>query len=88
MVLAISGFEEAFGPGVAVEPVECASNGEVFVGHMGVGDVADEGVDPGAVGREPAGAVVEELVAAADDSCSVDEVSLLGVSGGGENGRG
>ena len=61
---------------MAVEPIEGASDGEVLVGGVGVGDVPHERVDPGAAGVEPAVGVVENLVAAAHERGGVDEVRL------------
>ena len=50
-VFAVKGVEEAFGPGVAVVPVEGAGLREIWIGAGGcrVGDVAHKGVDPGFV---------------------------------------
>ncbi len=73
LVLAVGGVEEAFGPGVAVEPVERAREGEVLVVGDGVAGVADEGVDPVFVCGDPRGVEV------ADDGGGVDEVGPVEV---------
>ena len=68
LIFAVAGVEEAFGPRVAVEPVEGAGEGEVGIIRDGVAGVADERVDPVLVRGEPGGVEV------ADDGGSVNKV--------------
>lgn len=60
------------GPAVPVEPVKVAGDGEVRVEWGGVGEVPDEGVNPGFVGGEPGGVEIP------DYGGGVDEVAVAG----------
>ena len=67
LVLAVGAVEEPFGPRVPVVPVEGARHGEVAVLGRGVSAVADEGVDPVFVRRDPAGVQVTDYGRGVDE---------------------